>query len=199
MEGKVIGHRIRFDDAFRTIVSDGRMYYGSTVDHQVHCVDLATGRELWTFFTGGPVRLPPAVSGEHILFGSDDGRVYCLRKDSGKLKWEMRADGPVLVKLPEIEFVDDREGKPAGIQRFIGRRPILAFGNSDGDHAMLQWTVAGSGPRLAALVHHTDAAREWAYDRTSHIGRLDAALDEARAKGWTVVSMKDDWARIFPE
>ena len=118
---------------------------------------------------------------------------------SGKLRWEMRETGPVLVKLPEIEFVDDKEGKPAGIQRVIGRRPILAFGNSDGDQQMLQWAAAGTGPRLAALVHHTDAEREWAYDRESPIGRLDAALDEAQAKGWTVVSMKDDWARVFPE
>jgi len=90
IEGKLIGHRIRFDDAFRTIVSDGRMYYGSTVDHQVHCVDLATGRDLWTFFTGGPVRLAPAVSGQYVLFGSDDGRVYCLNKASGAPKWEHR-------------------------------------------------------------------------------------------------------------
>ena len=90
IEGKLLGHRIRFDDAFRTVVSEGRMYYGSTVDHQVHCVDLATGRELWTFFTGGPVRLAPSVAEEHLLFGSDDGRVYCLDKSNGELKWEHR-------------------------------------------------------------------------------------------------------------
>ena len=90
IEGKLLGHRIRFDDAFRTVVSDGRMYYGSTVDHQVHCVDLASGSELWTFFTGGPVRLAPSVSGDYVLFGSDDGRVYCLQKDSGELKWDHR-------------------------------------------------------------------------------------------------------------
>ena len=117
----------------------------------------------------------------------------------GKLRWEMRESGPVLVKLPEIEFVDDQEGKPVGIQRFIGRRPIMAFGNSDGDQQMLQWTVAGSGARFAGLVHHTDAAREWAYDRQSPIGRLDQALDEAQARGWTVISMKDDWKAVYPE
>lgn len=117
---------------------------------------------------------------------------------SGKLKWEMRDTGPVLVKLPEIDFVDDKEGKPIGIQKYIGRRPILAFGNSDGDHQMLQWTAAGSGARFMGLVHHTDAEREWAYDRESHIGRLDKAWDEATAKGWTVVDMKNDWKSIFP-
>ncbi|WP_050028430.1 HAD family hydrolase [Verrucomicrobium sp. BvORR034] len=117
---------------------------------------------------------------------------------SGKLKYELRDGIPVLVKLPEIELVDDKEGKPVGIQSHIGRRPLMAFGNSDGDLQMLQWTAAGPGNRFALLVHHTDAEREYAYDRTSHIGKLDKALDEAAAKGWTVVSMKDDWAPIFP-
>jgi phosphoglycolate phosphatase-like HAD superfamily hydrolase len=115
----------------------------------------------------------------------------------GKLAFEQRNGRPVLVKLPEVQFVDDKAGKPAGIQTFIGRRPILAFGNSDGDHQMLQWTAAGGGARFMGLVHHTDGAREWAYDRTSHIGRLDAALDEANARGWTVVDMKRDWKRVF--
>jgi hypothetical protein len=96
-------------------------------------------------------------------------------------------------------FNSDKDGKPIGIQKFIGRRPIAAFGNSDGDLQMLQWTAAGSGARLALLVHHTDAEREWAYDRQSHIGRLDKALDEAKAKGWTVVSIKHDWQTIFPK
>ena len=117
---------------------------------------------------------------------------------SGVTRFEMRPAGPVLLKEPKIEFVDDGPGKPAGINRFIGRRPILAFGNSDGDHQMLQWTAAGPGRRLAALVHHTDGTREWAYDRASHIGRLDKALDEAVAKSWTVVDMKTDWRRVFP-
>jgi hypothetical protein len=117
---------------------------------------------------------------------------------SGKTKFEMRDDKPVLLRLPELDFIDDKEGKPVGINKFIGRRSIFAFGNSDGDHQMLQWTAAVSGPRFMGLVHHTDAEREWAYDRTSHIGRLDKALDEALAKGWTVVSMKDDWKTIFP-
>ena len=116
---------------------------------------------------------------------------------SGKLKFEMRDGKPVLMKLPEINFIDDKAGKPVGIQQHIGRRPIAAFGNSDGDLQMLQWTAAGSGPRFCLFVHHTDAEREWAYDRKSHIGQLDKALDEAQAKGWTVVDMKDDWKRSF--
>jgi hypothetical protein len=117
---------------------------------------------------------------------------------SGKLKFEMRDGKPVLMKLPEIDFIDDKEGKPVGIQQHIGRRPVMAFGNSDGDLQMLQWTTAGSGQRFALIVHHTDEKREWAYDRQSHIGKLDKAWDEAITKGWTVVSMKDDWKTIFP-
>lgn len=118
---------------------------------------------------------------------------------SGKLKFELRDGKPVLVKLPQVHLIDDKEGKPMGIQTHIGRRPLMAFGNSDGDLQMLQWTTAGSGLRFALIVHHDDAEREWAYDRTSHIGKLDQALDEAKAKSWTVVSMKTDWAAIFPK
>jgi phosphoglycolate phosphatase-like HAD superfamily hydrolase len=119
---------------------------------------------------------------------------------SGVVKFEMGPDGePVLMKTAKVEFVDDGPGKPVGINRFIGRRPIAAFGNSDGDLQMLQWTTAGDGPRFGLIVHHTDAAREWAYDRDSHIGKLDKALDEANANGWTVVDMKNDWKVIFPE
>jgi hypothetical protein len=116
---------------------------------------------------------------------------------SGKTKFEMVDGKPILMKLPEINFIDDKVGKPVGIQQHIGRRPIAAFGNSDGDEQMLEWTMAGSGARFALLVHHDDAEREFAYDRKSHIGTLDKAWDEANAKGWTVVSMKDDWKTIF--
>jgi phosphoglycolate phosphatase-like HAD superfamily hydrolase len=116
---------------------------------------------------------------------------------SGKLKFELRDGKPVLVKLPAIEFIDDKDEKPIAIQKFIGRRPIAAFGNSDGDLQMLQWTCGASGPRFCLYVHHTDAEREWAYDRVSHIGRLDRGLDEAKAKGWTVVNMKSDWRKVF--
>ena len=116
---------------------------------------------------------------------------------SMKTKFELRNGKPVLVGLPELNFIDDNAGKPVGIQSHIGRRPIAAFGNSDGDLQMMQWTDAGSGPRFCLFVHHTDAKREWAYDRKSVNGRFDKALDEARAKGWTVVSMKDDWNVVF--
>jgi haloacid dehalogenase-like hydrolase len=116
---------------------------------------------------------------------------------SGETQYQMRDESPVLMKLPQVEFVDDGPGKPVGINRLIGRRPIFAFGNSDGDKEMLEWTAAGEGARFMGLVHHTDAQREYAYDRDSKIGRLDKALDEAGAKGWTVVDMKNDWKRIF--
>ena len=115
-----------------------------------------------------------------------------------KTKFELRDGKSVLVRLPEINFIDDKEGKPVGINRHIGRRPIFAFGNSDGDLQMLQWTAAGKGPRFMGIVHHTDAEREWAYDRKSHIGRLDKALDEAKKKGWTLVDMKKNWKVIYP-
>lgn len=117
---------------------------------------------------------------------------------SGGLKYELRDGKPVLVKLPEIAHNDDKDGKPVGIQRHIGRRPIFAAGNSDGDLQMLQWTAAGTRPNFCLYVHHTDADREWAYDRESHIGKLDKGLDEAKAKGWAVASMKEDWKSIFP-
>jgi hypothetical protein len=117
---------------------------------------------------------------------------------SGKTRFELRDGQPVLLKLPELDFVDDKQGKPVGINHFIGRRPVAAFGNSDGDQQMLEWTASGKGPRLMLLVHHTDAEREYAYDRQSSIGRLDTALDEANAKGWIVVDMKNDWKTIFP-
>jgi phosphoserine phosphatase len=115
-----------------------------------------------------------------------------------KTRLEVRDGQPVLVRLPEVAFVDDKAGKPVAIQQAIGRRPIAAFGNSDGDLQMLQWTAAGAGPRLCLLVHHTDAGREWAYDRASHVGKLDLALDEAGRRGWTVVDMKVDWKAVHP-
>ena len=114
-----------------------------------------------------------------------------------KTEFRIRDGRPVLLRLPELDFIDDKAGKPVAIHKFIGRRPIAAFGNSDGDLQMLQWTVGGPGPRLAVLIHHTDADREWSYDRDSHIGKLDQALDEASNRGWTVVDMEHDWTRIY--
>jgi phosphoserine phosphatase len=116
---------------------------------------------------------------------------------SVRTKFELRDGVPVLMRLAEVNFVNDGAGKPVGINQHIGRHPIAAFGNSDGDLPMLQWTTSESGARFALIVHHTDAEREWAYDRNSPFGRLDQALDEAKAKGWTVVDMKNDWKTIF--
>ncbi len=110
----------------------------------------------------------------------------------------MRDGRPELLRLPDINFIDDKAGKPIGIQQHIGRRPIAAFGNSDGDQQMLEWTAAGDGARFLGIVHHTDAEREYAYDRQSKIGKLDKAWDEAVAKGWSVVDMKTDWGTVFP-
>ncbi len=115
-----------------------------------------------------------------------------------KTEFEIRGGTPVLVRLPEVNFINDKAGKPVGINQYIGRRPIAAFGNSDGDLQMLQWTCSGSGKRFCLYLHHTDAKREWAYDRDSSIGRLDKGLDEAKTKGWTVIDMKNDWKNIYP-
>jgi hypothetical protein len=114
-----------------------------------------------------------------------------------KVKYEMRDGKPVLFRLPELNFNDDKAGKPVAINEHIGRRPIAAFGNSDGDFQMLEWTTSVPGARLGMIVHHDDAVREYAYDRDTAFGRLEAALDAAPKRGWHVVSMKNDWKRIF--
>lgn len=114
-----------------------------------------------------------------------------------KTRYEMLNGTPRIVQLPEINFINDKAGKPVGINQHIGRRPVMAFGNSDGDLQMLQWTTAGKGPRLGAIVHHTDDVREVAYDRNSHFGRLDQALDMAPQEGWLLIDMKKDWKSVF--
>jgi phosphoglycolate phosphatase-like HAD superfamily hydrolase len=134
-------------------------------------------------------------------------RVFCERVygippeqvvgSSLRTKYEVRNGKPEILRLPEIEFIDDQAGKPVGIERYIGRRPILAFGNSDGDFEMLEYTTSSPGPRLGLIVHHDDADREYAYDRTSSVGKLDRGLDAAGKHGWIVVSMKDDWRVIY--
>jgi phosphoglycolate phosphatase-like HAD superfamily hydrolase len=142
--------------------------------------------------SGGDVEFMRAFASETYGIPPDQ-----IVGSTGKLKYQIQNGKPVLIKLPEVLFIDDKAGKPEGIENFIGQRPIFAFGNSDGDQQMLEWTAAGRGARFTGLVHHDDAEREWAYDRKSDIGRLDKAWDEAIAKGWTIVSMKDDWKRIF--
>ncbi|MGO6695710.1 HAD family hydrolase [Rhizobium johnstonii] len=117
-----------------------------------------------------------------------------------KTEFRMQDDTPTLYRLPEVNFIDDKAGKPVGINQQIGRRPIAAFGNSDGDLEMLQWTtMAGAPARLGVLIHHTDAEREYAYDRDTEFGRLDKALDAAAITGWTVVDMKADWKQVFKD
>ena len=114
-------------------------------------------------------------------------------------KFQIKDGKPSLVRIPKIGFIDDKEGKPVGIYEHIGCRPILAFGNSDGDMQMLEYTTAGESRRLGLLLHHTDADREYAYDRDSHVGKLDKAFDQADANGWIIVDMKNDWKQIFPK
>jgi phosphoglycolate phosphatase-like HAD superfamily hydrolase len=133
-------------------------------------------------WTEGAYGIPP-----HDVIGS-----------SQELRYEQRDSGPVLVREPRIHFINDKSGKPIGIQRFIGRRPVIAVGNSDGDYEMLDWTTSGEGPRLGLIVHHTDGEREWAYDRDSSEGRLDRALADAPSQGWTVIDMARDWRMVFP-
>lgn len=151
-------------------------------------------RDFITFIvSGGGVDFIRAFAEE--VYGIPPERVI---GSSLKTKWEIRGGKPMIRKLPEIDSINDKEGKPLNINLHIGRRPILAAGNSDGDLAMLQWTGAKTGPRLMLLVHHDDAEREYAYDRKSSVGRLDKALDQARRLGWTVISMRGDFAKIFP-
>jgi phosphoglycolate phosphatase-like HAD superfamily hydrolase len=174
-------------------LSTGRPYIKTVYQPMIELLDYLRANGFKTFIvSGGGVEFmrPWAES----AYGIPPEQVV---GSSGKLKLEVRDGKPVLVKLPELDLWDDKEGKPAGIQSRIGRRPRAAFGNSDGDLQMLQWTMAGDGPRFALLVHHDDAKREYAYDRADLL-KLDKAWDEALAKGWTVVSMKDDWRTIFP-
>ena len=159
--------------------------------------------ELLTYLRGQGFRTFIVSGGGVEFMRAWTSQVYGVPPDqvvgtTFKTRYEVREGTPVIVRLPEIEFVDDKAGKPLGINKFIGTRPVMAFGNSDGDLQMLQWTTAGSGARFGLLVHHTDGVREYAYDRRSTVGRLDQALDAAPKNGWTVVSMKDDWAKIFP-
>lgn len=152
----------------------------------------ANGFKTWIVSGGGIEFMRPWVE---EVYGIPREQVI---GSSIKTKFEMREEKPVLVRLPELNFIDDKEGKPVAINQHIGRRPIAAFGNSDGDLQMLQWTAAGDGKRLIVYIHHTDGDREWAYDRDSSIGRLDKGLDEAIANNWTLVDMKKDWKIIYP-
>jgi len=173
--------------------STGRLYTDMTYRPMVELLDYLRRHGFKTFvLSGGGVEfMRPWVE---EAYGIPAKQVIGSR---AKLRFEYRAGGPVLLRLPAIDLVDDKAGKPVGIQQVIGRRPIAAFGNSDGDFEMLEWTTAGPGPHLGVLVHHTDAEREWAYDRTSPVGALARGLDEAGDRGWIVADMKRDWNVIF--
>ena len=191
-------------DEFAAIVKDwlrtarhprtGRPYTSMVYPPMLELLDYLRSKGFKTFIvSGGGVEFIRAFADS--VYGIPPEQVI---GSQGKLRFELRDGKPQLVKLPDVQFVDDGPGKPAAIQTLIGRRPIAAFGNSDGDQQMLEWTWAGTGDRFALLVHHTDAEREWAYDRGSPVGRLDKALEEARSAGWTVVDMKADWKQVFP-
>jgi phosphoserine phosphatase len=152
----------------------------------------ASGFETWIVSGGGVEFMRPWAE---AVYGIPPQQIV---GSSIRTRYEVRDGKPAIVRLPEIEFVDDKAGKPVGISRFIGRRPLAAFGNSDGDYEMLEWTTAGQSGHLGMIVHHDDAAREYAYNRDSHIGTLKRGLDDAGKQGWKIISMKNDWRRIFP-
>ena len=190
-------------DEFSQIVKDwiitakhpktGKLYKEMVYQPMLEVLDYlrANGFKTWIVSGGGVDFLRPWTE---EVYGIPADQVI---GSSIKAAYEMRDGKPVLIKLPEINFIDDKEGKPVGIYQYIGKKPVAAFGNSDGDLQMLQYTASNHLKSLCVYIHHTDSVREWAYDRESHIGKLDKGLDEAIAKGWTVVDMKTDWKKIY--
>jgi phosphoserine phosphatase len=175
--------------------SSGKLLKQMVYQPMLEVLDLLRSNDFKTYIvSGGGIDFMRVFSEE--VYGIPAEQVI---GSSIEVKFEMRDGVPVIVREPKIGFIDDKEGKPIGIHTHIGKRPIAAFGNSDGDLQMLQWTAASKGPSLCVYVHHNDAEREWAYDRDSHIGKLDKGLDEAKAKGWTVIDMKAEWKTIFPK
>ena len=173
----------------------GRSYTGMVFQPMLELLDHLRSNGFRTFITSGGGIHFMRVFAENV-YGIPPEQVI---GSVGRTRYEVVDGTPVLQKDPGIAFIDDGPGKPVAIDAHIGARPILAVGNSDGDFQMLEWTTAGPGPRLGVLIHHTDAAREWAYDRDSPVGRLDRGLDEAEARGWLLVDMAEDWTRVFPE
>ena len=190
-------------DAFAAIVQDwiaearhprfNRPYTELVYQPMLELLDYlrANGFQTWIVSGGGIEFMRPWV---FDVYGVPPEQVI---GSSIRTRFELKDDKPVLLRLPEVNFIDDKEGKPVAINQHIGRRPIAAFGNSDGDLQMLQWTTSGDGRRLGVIIQHTDAEREWNYGRESHIGRLDKALDEAAARGWVLVDMQQDWTRVY--
>ncbi len=192
-------------DEFESIVRDwittarhpttGRPYTQMVFQPMLELLDYLRAHGFKTFIvSGGGIEFMRVFAEE--VYGIPPEQVI---GSSIKTEFEMSSTGTVIKRLPELDFIDDKAGKPVAIHKFIGRRPLAAFGNSDGDLQMLQWTAAGDGLRFCLYVHHTDADREWAYDRDSHIGKLDKGLDEASERGWTVVDMKRDWRAVHPK
>jgi len=172
----------------------GRRYTEMVYQPMLEALDYLRAHGFKTFIvSGGGIEMLRTFSEE--VYGIPPEQVV---GSSVKTLYEVRDGKPSLARLPELDFIDDKQGKPVGINRHIGRRPIAAFGNSDGDFEMLEWTTAGTGARLGVLIHHTDGEREWAYDRESHVGRLERGLREAGGRGWVVVDMKRDWKTIYP-
>ena len=190
-------------EEFETIVKDwiatakhpttGRRYTEMVYQPMLELLAYLRANDFKTFIvSGGGVEFLRVFAEE--VYGVPPEQVV---GSSIKTRFELRDGNPVLMRLPELNFIDDKAGKPVGIHQHIGRRPLAAFGNSDGDLQMLQWTAAGDGPRFCLLVHHTDADREWAYDRESPVGRLASGLDEARKDGWAIANIKRDWKTIY--
>lgn len=171
----------------------GRLYTEMVYQPMLEVLEYLRAHDFKTFIvSGGGIEFMRPWTEE--VYGIPPEQVI---GSSIKTRFVMKDGKPVLERLPELDFIDDKAEKPVGIHKFIGRRPTAAFGNSDGDLQMLQWTAAGKGRRLMLYIHHTDDEREWAYDKDSHVGRLDKGLTEAREKGWTVVDMQKDWASVY--
>jgi len=172
----------------------GKLYSEMVYQPMIELLKFLRANEYKTFIvSGGGVDFMRAWASE--VYGIPSDQVI---GSSGKVKYEVVDGRGVLLKLPELNFIDDKEGKPVGIHQYIGKRPVFTAGNSDGDYAMLQYTSTGEGARLGMIVHHTDSVREWAYDRESHIGKLERGLDDAEQYDWILVDMKTDWKWIYP-
>ena len=204
LEMAMVTHAETTTDEFNKIVTDwiatakhpktGRLYTEMVFQPMLELLDYLRAEGFKTFIvSGGGIEFMRSWT-EHV-YGIPPEQVI---GSSIKTKYELRDGKPLINRLPELNFINDKAAKPVGINQHIGRRPIMAFGNSDGDFQMLEWTTAGDGLRFGLLVHHTDDQREWAYDRDSHIGRLDRSLDEGPHRGWIIVNMKDDWKVIYP-
>jgi hypothetical protein len=172
----------------------GRAYDRMTYQPMLELMRYLRDEDFATYIvSGGGIHFMRAFADE--IYGIPTGNVI---GSAGKTSYAVIDGAPTILKDPGIAFVDDKEGKPLGIDTHIGKRPIFVAGNSDGDFQMLEWATTGEGPRFGMIVHHTDAEREWAYDRNSHVGQLARGLDEGPERGWLIVDMAEDWSRVWP-